>query len=300
MQQGDPLGSALFALGNHPCLVEKLVAQRHPARVEVLVTGYADNTFFLGPLQAVTKAIPDFKVILQEANLQLNTSESNLHVPHWATQELSALAAQAPIFQSGSHDEFVYHLEGGDTIPLAHKGLQILGCPAGTDEFCTTRLDLSCSEIERDLDLLHEVQYLHQRTKLAIYCCNTRATHLARSLPLHISEPRLSSLDSAFDSFMAHTLGFDSESGQHGPVFKDYDSGQHGPVYKAALAQLRLGIKQGGFGLTSQKLVDPAVLLVATREFQQWLTQMNFDLPCLPKTSQTSCSLLQDSGCKML
>ena len=80
MQQGDPLGSALFALGNHPCLVE--IAQRHP---KVLVTGYADNTFLLGPLQAVTKAIPDFQVILQKANLQLNTSESNLHVPHWAT-----------------------------------------------------------------------------------------------------------------------------------------------------------------------------------------------------------------------
>ncbi len=71
MLQGDSLGSALFPLGNYPCLIE--IAQRHP---EVLVTGYADNTFFLGPLQAVTKAIPDFKVILQEANLQLNTSES--------------------------------------------------------------------------------------------------------------------------------------------------------------------------------------------------------------------------------
>ncbi len=86
-----------------------------------------------------------------------------------------------------------------------------------------------CSEIERDVGLLHEVQYLHKRTKLAIYCCNTRATHIARSLPFHMSEPRLSSLDSAFDSFMAHTLGFEL----------DYDSGQHGPVYKAALAQLR-------------------------------------------------------------
>ena len=162
------------------------------------MTGYADNTFFLGPLQAVTKAIPDFKEILEEANLQLNTSESNLHVPQWAPQDLSVLATQAPISQSGSHDEFLYHLEGGDTIPLAHKGLQILGCPAGTDEFCTTHLELSCSEIERDLDLLHDVQYLQQRTKLAIYCCNTRATHLARSLPLHISEPRLSSHQASY------------------------------------------------------------------------------------------------------
>ncbi len=90
MQQGDPLGSALFALGNHPCLVEK--AQRQP---EVLLKGYADNTFFLGPLQAVTKAKPDFQVILQEANLQLKISESNLHVPHWAAQVMSALASGA-------------------------------------------------------------------------------------------------------------------------------------------------------------------------------------------------------------
>ena len=49
VQQDDPLGSALVALGNHPCLVE--IAQRHPAD---LVTVYADNTFSLGPLQAVT------------------------------------------------------------------------------------------------------------------------------------------------------------------------------------------------------------------------------------------------------
>ncbi len=132
----------------------------------------------------MTKAIPDFKVILQEANLQLNTSESNLHVPQWAAQEMSrsALAAQAPISQSGSHDEFVYHLEGEVTIPLAHKGLQILGCPAGTDEFCTTRLYLSCSEIERDLDLLQEVQYLHQ-TNQASYLLLQHQSNSSCALP---------------------------------------------------------------------------------------------------------------------
>ncbi len=94
---------------------------------------------------------------------------------------------------------------------------------------------------------------------------------------------------------MTHTLGFEL----------DYDSGQHGPVYKAALAQLRLGIKRGGFGVTGQKLVAPAALLVATREFQQWLTQMNFDFPWLPKTQRPdlimySEPLLQNSGSTML
>ncbi len=103
---------------------------------------------------------------------------------------MAALASQAQTFQSGPHNELLFRLDDGDTIPLSHTALQLemLGCPAGTDEFYTTRLDLSCSEIERDLDLLQDVQNLQQRTKLAIYCCNTRATHLARSHPHHISE----------------------------------------------------------------------------------------------------------------
>ncbi len=97
----------------------------------------------------------------------------------------------------------------------------------------------------------------------------------------------------------------------------DYDSGPHSTAYREALAKLRLGIKtrrfrtyQGdpelapkprqvlgansGSGqvldnlgqvldqVLSQKLVAPAALLEATREFQQWLTQMNFDLAWLP------------------
>ncbi len=53
------------ALAKHPCLVE--IAHLNP---EVLETEKPDNTFCLGPLQAVNKAIPDFKVILQELNLQ--------------------------------------------------------------------------------------------------------------------------------------------------------------------------------------------------------------------------------------
>jgi hypothetical protein len=78
-------------------------------------------------------------VILQEANLQPNTSESHLHAPQWATQEISALAAQTPISQSGSHDamEWLFHLNDGFTIHLAQKGLRILDCPAGADDFST-------------------------------------------------------------------------------------------------------------------------------------------------------------------
>ncbi len=147
VQQGNPLRCALFArvTVNHPCLVE--LAQR-PGDPVVLVTVYADKNFFLGSVQAVNKAFSDFKAILQGANLQLNTSESHLHHQTLCTPitgmmgNSGALVAQAPISLSGFHDKLLFRLDGGDTIPLAHEGLQIFGCPAGTEQFCTSHLDL--------------------------------------------------------------------------------------------------------------------------------------------------------------
>ncbi len=100
------------------------VAQRYPA---ILVTGFADNSVLLGPgatpdsrtpAQAATNAASDFKAIKQEANMQANTSESHLHVPQWATQNQSALAAQAQFSHSGSHNELLFRLDGGNAIPL--------------------------------------------------------------------------------------------------------------------------------------------------------------------------------------
>ena len=105
VQQGDPLGTSLFALGNHPCLLE--VANRHPA---ILATGYADNTFLLGPLGDVTRAISDFEEILRGAYLQLNTSESELLVPQWIDLEPAVLAEQGNISWSDLHNCLVFSL----------------------------------------------------------------------------------------------------------------------------------------------------------------------------------------------
>ena len=71
---------------------------------------------------------------------------------------------------------------------------------------------------------------------------------------------------------MAHTLSFE----------RDYKTGRHRAIYQAALTQLRLSIKQGGLGLTSQALMAPAALFVAIRDFHQWLAGTAFDLPWLP------------------
>jgi hypothetical protein len=63
-----------------------------------------------------------------------------------------------------------------------------------------------------------------------------------------------------FDNFMAHTLAFEPA----------YIHSQHAQAYLSALKQCRLGIKQGGLGLTSATLAAPAagqtVKYVATVE----------------------------------
>jgi hypothetical protein len=66
--------------------------------------------------------------------------------------------------------------------------------------------------------------------------------------------------DQMFDNFMAHTLAFEN----------DYNHCSHSLAYLSALRQCRLGIKQGGIGLTSAAMIAPAALHVALREFRSW------------------------------
>ena len=68
-------------------------------------------------------------------------------------------------------------------------------------------------------------------------------------------------LDDTFDSFMAATLDFPQA----------FHSDAMGTSYSRALQQIRLGIKQGGYGLTSAALLVPAALYAAICAFTKWL-----------------------------
>jgi len=98
--------------------------------------------------------------------------------------------------------------------------------------------------------------------KLAIYCCNTQASYLLRALPAAIIDGQTRLLDQGFDAFTAKTLSFE----------EGYAVSAHKDLYSAALCQSRLGIKQGGFGMTSQHLIAPAAFFVALRDFNPWLS----------------------------
>ena len=78
VQQGDPLGSLLFAPGIHPLLIA--LGSRHRS---VFISAYADNVLILGLLSKVRAAVEDFIATLLRAGLVLNPSESAVYIPSW-------------------------------------------------------------------------------------------------------------------------------------------------------------------------------------------------------------------------
>ena len=76
-----------------------------------------------------------------------------------------------------------------------------------------------------------------------------------------VSTSIMQTLDNSFDSFMAATLDFP----------QDYQADAAASHYSRALQQIRLGIKQGGCGLTSAALIIPAALYSAICAFAVWL-----------------------------
>ena len=184
-----------------------------------------------------------------------------MHIPSWVTQPDDLLSRHE--FIQTSAQGLQCRLSNGQCIPLAKEGLKILGCPIGSRAFCSATVEQTVVDIQNDLLLLQDFQALHQRMKLATYCCNTRPSYLLRAMSPGFMEQYTKLLDKTFDDFTAHTLCFE----------QDYKDCQYKEHYQTALAQSRLGIKQGGMGITSHELVAPVAYFVALREFLQWFLQ---------------------------
>ena len=233
----------------------------------LLAPAYADNITLLGLLSEVTKAAGILKDLLGKVDLTLNTEESVFLVPKWLKSQSQNLRCTDPrgVSESENGTITIQTSDGSEaSIPVATRGIKLLGCPIGTQEYTTEILTTLCKKVKNDLQRLStDFSYLHQRTKLAIFCCNVRPAYMSRLLPHTITGPHLEDLDVSFDDFMASTLQFPP----------DYKNGHDKDLYTLALQQIRLGIKQGGFGLTSRSLVAPALVYVSLETFSAWFAQ---------------------------
>ena len=129
VHQGDPLGSTLFALAIHPMLIEIAEA------FNVLITAYADNVVISGQLSEVGKVAVLYQSLMSKVNLSLNAAESEILIPAWSLIGDDLLTNPSLIrgVDSGTLDACKF---GADLqIPWRRDGLQILGCPLGSESF---------------------------------------------------------------------------------------------------------------------------------------------------------------------
>ena len=88
----------------------------------------------------------------------------------------------------------------GSLIPLAKKGLKILGCPISSPSFCSATVKQSVVDIQNYRLLLQYFQALHQRIKLTNYCSNTSASNLLMAMSPSFMEQCTKHLDKTFDN----------------------------------------------------------------------------------------------------
>ena len=80
-------------------------------------------------------------------------------------------------------------------------------------------------------------------------------------MKLKVTGPITAQLDQSFDAFYALLLSFQ----------KDYASGEYAGQYKNALQQIRLRLKNGGFGATSSNSIASAASYSALADFARWV-----------------------------
>ena len=253
VQQGDPLGSTLFALVIHPILID--IAQHNP---DILLTGYADNVVISGPLSKCLAAVEMYHRRMAGHGLNLNPAESEAYVPAWMNVDPASIHHTSLQWQAGT--QYALVTDTGIALPWRQRGIKVLGCPLGSPGFCKDLMQALATKVEKDISVLVQFPHVHQRIKLATYCANTRAAYFLRAAPLDASRPAMKALDASFDGFWASTLNFEP----------GYQHGEHHQAYTDALTQIRLGIKQGGCGFTSNDMMAPAALYSGITGFVKW------------------------------
>jgi hypothetical protein len=113
-----------------------------------------------------------------------------------------------------------------------------LGSPIGEEAFAQELLEKLGSKIENDILLLKSFPYLQQRLKLATFCANKRLSYFLRTISPELSRNTVTKLDETFDKFWAEALQFP----------QNYNTSPFQREYSNAIAQIRLGIREGGCG----------------------------------------------------
>ena len=188
--QGDPLGGLLYSTVQAKARQATLEWAAAQGKL-IKITGIADDTYLLGPIQDIIDTMQQLKINLASVNLVLQVNKTQAFAP------LGAHTIQAAC---------VPH-----RITVA-DGIIAAGTPVGTDGYIDAHLQSKVADIERVLHELKET-YVHGRVKLrgslqaVIRIVRLCVAPASINFLLRTVSPRLTSVRAAqFDELIYNTV----------------------------------------------------------------------------------------------
>jgi hypothetical protein len=234
VQQGDPLGPFLFALGIHPAL--RAVQQRHPL---VHLLAFLDDVHLVGPQLAVRAAFAELQRQFAAIGLETRADKNLVWSP--------AGRYNAEWYWPSSHAR------------VASSGYDVLGVPCCATEELPARVLARCMDpaakgrpnLAQKLAALRKLAATDAKRgpegalKLLRTCALPTVGHLLRSLPPAATAPLAAAVDAAVRGLVAELLAPD------GAAALPADS------WAATILTLPIGQGGGGHGLPSQTAIAP-------------------------------------------
>ena len=131
-----------------------------------------------------------------------------------------------------------------------------MGCQLGSDGFSAGFLAKLGEDINGDLKAIETIPSKHLQLLLATWCTGSRTNYYLCAIDTQRGADTWCIIDCHFDYFLARVPGVD--------WLREDGSVQRG------LAQLCLGMGQGGIGMVKAHLVESAVQHTSAAAFQLW------------------------------
>jgi len=240
VQQGDPLGPFLYALGIHPALVT--LAERYRGRVWVLA--YLDDIHLVGPGREVARAFCALRELLRPLGQRAAPGKCVAWSPR------------------GDYTAFLAALPAGETdVRVSPDGFDVLGVPVGAPADLPQRVLARCTDVgargrpnfAQKLAALQGLAAADGRDGaaaallLARTCALPTCVYMLRCLPPTVTAAAAAAIDALVRSFVAELAT------QAGDTAASIDDGG----VAADILSLPIADRWGGLGLTSAALLAP-------------------------------------------